>query len=192
MTIKKFVAKNGLDNNGQTITNVADPVDMQDVATRNFTSNAANITSGVLDSARVPNLDWSKISTGKPVTLDGYGIATIDGTLEIGYKIVPQNIQSVSYTLALTDSGKHIYSTNTGAQTITVPLNADVAFPIGAAITLVNNGTDAIILNTTGVTVYKSGTAAVWPSGGTLGVRGLATLLKVDTDTWFISGGILT
>lgn len=36
MAQKRFIAKNGLDNNAQTITNVADPVDAQDVATRAY------------------------------------------------------------------------------------------------------------------------------------------------------------
>jgi len=36
MATKRFIAKNGLDNNTQTITNVADPVNAQDAATRAF------------------------------------------------------------------------------------------------------------------------------------------------------------
>lgn len=119
------------------------------------------------------------------------GAATIDG-ISIGYRNVPQNIQSGAYTLALTDNGKHIYSANAGAQAITLPTNAVAAFPIGAAITIVNNGTTAISFTTTGTVVYKAGTSAAWASGGTLAIRGLATLLKVATNTWFISGAGLS
>lgn len=36
MAQKRFIAKNGLDNNSQTITNVANPVNAQDVATRAY------------------------------------------------------------------------------------------------------------------------------------------------------------
>ena len=48
MTSKRFIVKNGLDNNSQTIINVSDPVNAQDAATKNFSSNANNITSGIL------------------------------------------------------------------------------------------------------------------------------------------------
>lgn len=53
-TSKRFVAKNGLDNNNQTITNVADPVNAQDAATKAFASNAGNLASGTVPTARLP------------------------------------------------------------------------------------------------------------------------------------------
>lgn len=106
----------------------------------------------------------------------------------IGYRDVPQNAQSSAYTFAAGDAGKHIYSTNSGAQTVTVPTNASVSLPVGTAVTIVNNGTTAITFTTTGTTVYKAGTSTAWASGGTLAVRGMATWLKVATDTWFVSG----
>ena len=68
----------------------------------------------------------------------------------------PQNIQSDNYTLVLADAGKHIYSTNTGAQTITIPTNASVAFPIGTVITIVNRGTNPITLSASGVSIFTN------------------------------------
>jgi hypothetical protein len=120
---------------------------------------------------------------------------TATGTIAantIGYRGIPQNAQSSTYTFALSDAGSHVYSTNSGAQTITVPTNASVAFPIGTAVTVVNNGTTAITFTTTGVTVYKAGTSTAWASGNTVAVRGLVTWLKVATDTWFVSGAGLS
>ena len=52
---KRFIAKNGLDNNNQTIANVADPVNAQDVATKNFASNASNLTTGTIPDTRIPS-----------------------------------------------------------------------------------------------------------------------------------------
>lgn len=123
-------------------------------------------------------------------TLDLVG-CTISSVL-IGFRGIPQNIQSGAYTLALTDTGKSVYSTNAGAQTITIPTNASVAFVIGDAITIINNGTTAITFTTTSLTVYKAGTSAAWASGGTLAIRGMATFIKVATDTWFVSGSGLS
>ena len=50
---KKFVVKYGLDNNSNPITNIADPTNAQDAATKNFSTNATNITSGTVPTARL-------------------------------------------------------------------------------------------------------------------------------------------
>ncbi len=52
-TAKRFKSQAGLDGNSQTLTNVADPVNAQDVATKNSSSNASNLTSGTVDPARL-------------------------------------------------------------------------------------------------------------------------------------------
>ena len=53
-TSKRFLTKLGLDNNNNTIINVSDPVNAQDAATKNFSSNASNLTSGTIANARFP------------------------------------------------------------------------------------------------------------------------------------------
>ena len=100
------------------------------------------------------------------------------------------NAQSSNYTLALADVGKFVYSTNVGAQTVTVPTNAATPMPLGSTITVVNNGTTAITISTTSITMYQAGTANT--GNRTLGTKGVATLLKVATDTWFITGAGIT
>jgi hypothetical protein len=132
-TQTRFVAKNGLDNNSKTITSVADPVNAQDASTKNFSSNADNLTAGTVAAARmpaftgdatssagstaltlanvvtagtgikitfnakglvtgsaslaaadIPSLDWSKITSGKPTTLSGYGITDAQTLIAAG------------------------------------------------------------------------------------------------------------
>jgi hypothetical protein len=171
------------------------------------TNNAFFGVSGPTTSVKTytfPDATCSVLTSNDTVTVaqGGTGVSTIgaaettlvsNGTaLSFQYSRVAQNAQNGNITLALTDSSKHIYSKNAGAQTITVPTNASVAFPIGTAITIVNNGTTAITFTTTSLTVYKAGTSTAWASGSTLAVRGLVTLLKVETDTWFISGAGLS
>lgn len=102
----------------------------------------------------------------------------------------PQNAQNGNYTLILTDAGHHIYSENVGAQTITLPLNASVAFDTGAIITIVNDGTTAITIDDGGTTLKLAGT--VGTGNRTLAVGGMATLLHVKDDTWFLTGAGIT
>ncbi len=58
--IKRFLARLGLDNNGQTLVNVADPVNPQDAATKNYALAKAGDTSvgtlRFLGSASLPAL----------------------------------------------------------------------------------------------------------------------------------------
>lgn len=77
---KRFVAKNGLDNNNQTVTNVADPVNAQDVATKNFASNASNLASGTIPDARLSNTGVTAGTYAK-VTVDAKGRVTGSSTL---------------------------------------------------------------------------------------------------------------
>lgn len=105
---------------------------------------------------------------------------------ELGYKDAPQNSQAGSYTLALTDRGRHLYLTS-GAATITVPLNASVAFPLGTIINVLNDGSASKTISPAGGVNLK------WVGSGTSGARtlavsGLATLIKVASDTWYING----
>ena len=106
---------------------------------------------------------------------------------EIGYKDVPQNYTNTSFTIALSDRGKHIYTANGTSQTITIANNSSVAFPIGTAISIVSQGAGTItVARGTGVTLYLASNNT--SADRTISTFGMATLLKVATDTWFING----
>jgi hypothetical protein len=65
---------------------------------------------------------------------------TVDGTDAVGFRNIPINSQSTAYTAVLADSGKCIFhpSTDANARTFTIPANGSVAYPIGTAISFVN------------------------------------------------------
>jgi hypothetical protein len=108
------------------------------------------------------------------------------GGFAIGYRDIPQVVFTSNATLALTDAGKHYFSSNS-ANVITVPNNATVSFSIGTAISIVQQGTANLTVTPgSGVTMYLAGNST--SSSRRLGNYGMATLMKVGTDTWFING----
>lgn len=145
--------------------------DLLDGQSGAFYQNAGNLNAGVIPAARVPSVDAA---------------ATIDGAL-IGWRDVPANAQSSGYTLALTDRGRSV-DTSAG---VTVPPNSTVPFPVGSTVTITNvSGAAITITQGGGVTMYLAGTATT--GNGSLAQRGVATVRKVSTDTWHISGAGLS
>jgi hypothetical protein len=104
----------------------------------------------------------------------------------LGYLNIPQ-VSASNTTLALGDAGKHYYSTTAGNLTLTIPLNSSVAFPTGTAISIVVQAAGNVLVNAaSGVTLYMAGSSSA--GNRTVGTYGMATLMKVASDTWFING----
>lgn len=102
---------------------------------------------------------------------------------------IPQVTMSGDKTLALTDAQSHILRSGGN---LTIPPNSSVAFPIGTAITVVNDSSasSCTITPGSGVTMYLA--TATTSTARTLAVRGVATLLKTGTNTWYLTGAGLT
>ena len=95
------------------------------------------------------------------------------------------NQQVASYTLTLADDGKLIEISNASAVTVTIPLEATVAFPIGAQITVLQTGAGQITFSpVSGVTLNGNPgvkTRAQWTAG---------TLIKRAANTWVVIGDL--
>jgi hypothetical protein len=146
--------------------------------------------SGALVFATSPTLVTPVLGTPASGTLSS---CTVDGTDAVGFRNVPQNSQSAAYTLVLADSGKHIFhpSADTTARTFTIPANSSVAYPIGTAITFINqNGAGVITIAITTDTMRLS--PAGTTGSRTLAANGSATCIKVTSTEWLISGSGLT
>jgi hypothetical protein len=118
---------------------------------------------------------------------------TVGATVPIGFKTIPQESKSAAYTLALTDSGKHILhpSADTTARTFTIPANGSVAFPIGTAVTFINqNGAGVVTIAITTDTMRLAGAGTT--GSRTLAANGVATAIKITSTEWIISGTGLT
>jgi len=115
------------------------------------------------------------------------GNAPNGSTTAVGYRDIPQVSFTGNATLAATDAGRHYYSTQSTSYTLTIANNASQGFQVGAAISIINQGTGNItVAQGSDVTLYLAGNAT---SGNrTISTFGMATLIKVATDTWFING----
>lgn len=106
----------------------------------------------------------------------------------VGYLNIPQNAQTVDYTLVAADSGKHIYhASGAGAgDAYTIPANASVAFAIGTAITFVNDAADDLDVNIASDTLNYVDVGAVTTI--TIPQYNMVTAVKVTSTSWLASG----
>lgn len=114
-----------------------------------------------------------------------------DGTnlFELGYKDIPQNLQTVSYAAVLADRGKGIDMNGT-TLTATIPANASVAFPVGTTLVFTNLNASSLSIAITTDTLTLAGTTTTGTR--TLVQNGVATARKVGTTSWIIAGSGLS
>lgn len=126
-------------------------------------------------------------TTGKIIQNSNLTLPDDAASTEVGYMNIPQNSQSAAYTTVIADRGKHVYhpTSDDNPRTFTIDSNANVAYPIGTAITFINDQ------NT--VTIAITDDTLVWAEDGSTGSRtlaenGIATAIKVASTRWIISG----
>lgn len=97
------------------------------------------------------------------------------------------NTQDGDYELVLTDASKTIHKASGGAgETITIPANASVAFPLGTLIAIENDGGGTL-------TVAITSDTLTWSQDNTTGSRTLAdggalVIQKMTATTWKCAG----
>lgn len=155
-----------------------------------------NLTAAVTATAAQINDVVNKLVNGGPLGTPSSGTltnCTADGTYRIGFRDIPQSSKSAAYTLVAGDAGTHIFhpSADTTARTWTIPANVSVAFPIGTAVTFINQNVAGVItIAITSDTMRLAGTGIT--GSRTLAANGVATAVKVTSTEWIISGTGLT
>ena len=108
----------------------------------------------------------------------------------VDISIVSGNAQTgTTYTLALTDAAHFVTMDNGSANTLTIPANASVAFPVGTVITVGQKGAGTTTIDAaTGVTLngVSGGQGDISAQWATVMLR------KTATDTWEAWGSIGT
>lgn len=112
--------------------------------------------------------------------------STTDVHAQYAKRVADINARTDSYTLALSDSGRLLEMRKNSPQTITVPNNTSVAFPVGTKIDILQTGTGAVtVVGASGVTINSAGAKtrinSQWES---------AVLLKQATNTWVLTGSL--
>lgn len=96
------------------------------------------------------------------------------------------NRQTASYTLVLGDVGKMVEMNVAGANNLTIPLNATVAFPIGSQILVSQYGAGQ-------TTIVATGGVTIRSQSGYLDIAtqySCVTLIKVGTNEWYLFGAL--
>jgi phage-related tail fiber protein len=137
--------------------------------TGTFSAPSGTITSTMIADATIVDAD---ISTTAAIDL---------GKLAD----ISTNAQTASYTLVLADKNKLVEMSVASGNTLTVPPNSSVAFPVGSQIRVLQTNTGQCTL-TAGAGVTINGTPGLklrtqWAS---------ATLIKRATDTWVAVGDL--
>lgn len=151
-----------------------------DTTTGFYRIGAGNIGASMANSLV---FDWIAATSG------GARVADFGGTLQtVGFREVPQNSQSANYGIVLADSGKHILHPSGGGagDTFTIPANGSVPYALGTVITVVNRDSNSVSIAITTDTMILGGTTTTGTR--TLGQNGVATIIKVESATWIITG----
>jgi hypothetical protein len=136
-------------------------------------SVTGNITSG--------NVTTAGLTSTASLSVTGNTATVTTANYQIGYRDLPQVVLTGTPTLAATDGGKHYY----GSGTITIPASGTTNFAIGTAILIIASNSTTVS-PAVGVTLLLGGSGA---SGArTIAQYGVASLVKVAGDTWYITG----
>lgn len=177
-------------------------------------STGSNNQILVANSATATGLQWTSTLTAPTLTspiVDGSGIIfegatandfettltvvdpTADRTVTIpdesgtvAFKDLNINQQTgTTYTAVLADSGKFVTFDNGSAVSFTIPANSSVAFATGSQINILQKGTGQVtVVADSGVTINSASSLSLrtqWSA---------ATLIKLDTNSWTLTGDI--
>jgi hypothetical protein len=158
----------------------------------------ANGTILTANSATASGLSWATpaaadtLTTSSSVTDARIAWDTTNKQIQVGngtslLNFQPFNVNTTAktagYTFVLSDANTLVQMN--GAYAFTVPLNATVAYPIGTQIHLIALTTGVTVAFTAGITSYATPGAKIRAAGS------MATLIKLNTDTWVLAGDLI-
>lgn len=120
-------------------------------------------------------------------------ISIVGGSVSPSTALTLNAQTGTTYTFVLTDANNTLVTaSNASAQTYSIPTNANVAYPIGSTINIIQIGAGQVTIN-----AVTSGTTTVSSTGATATAPKLraqyamATCIKAGTDLWYVIGDIV-
>jgi hypothetical protein len=148
------------------------------LASPTFTGTVAGVSKAMVGLTNADDTtDANKpVSTATQTALDLKSDTEVASTTKVA-----------SYILALVDAGTVVLMNVAGANTLTIPPNATVAFPIGTVVIIHQYGA--------GTTTVTAGAGVTLRSKGSLlamdGQYSFASLYKQGTDEWLVTGNLV-
>jgi hypothetical protein len=172
--------------NGLRDSNLNELVDFAQVASA---VNYVQFTNSATGNA--PTISAAGDNTNVSLTLEGKGTGVVQyKTFEVGFRIVPSNVQTADYTTVLEDNGKAIDHPVSDNNARAFTIDGSLAYPIGACLTFTNMAATACTIPITTDTMYLAGVGTTGTR--TLAQYGVATARKTAAGVWLISGSGLT
>ena len=132
---------------------------------------------------------WYVQDTGDLYIGTGISNNSTPGVVPVGASQTAVNAQGTgvsAYTAVLSDDGNLVTMSSSSASTFTIPSNATTAFPIGAALTVIQLGAGQITLTAAGGVTLNN------PSSDTTRAQySTVAVIQVAADVW-VAGGDLT
>lgn len=152
---------------------------------------ANNITSNNITTYSINGFSFSGTANNAlflgDIPASDYAYVNSIPTITTG--IFPQHYQNTSFTIGISDTGKHILTQNseTGSQTITLPNNQVANFTKGSSFEAVVQSSGTIsVANGPGVTMYLAGNSTA-KSIISLNSFSRSSFLKIGDNTWMIN-----
>jgi hypothetical protein len=167
------------------------------IATTEFVANTVSDSisgiTGLLPSQSYPETNEKFLSSdGANASWSGIQISNVDNLQTSLNNLTPLNRSFVSssetlYPLQLTDAYKQVEMTSSSANTVFIPKDASVNFPIGTTITVVSMGTGrtSVIAQEDQIT-----TVLASPSYVLRGQYSVATIVKRAANQWLLYGDL--
>jgi hypothetical protein len=152
-------------------------------------SGATSISTTLATVTQASSGNFVKVTLDTKGRVTGNTAVVAADITALGFAVstITTNRQTASYTLVLADANKLVEMNVATANTLTVPTNATVAFPIGTQILIAQYGAGAVTITAASGVTLRSESSKLKTNGQYSG----ATLVKIATDEWYAFGNLI-
>lgn len=142
--------------------------------------------------ANSTNFGWTLPDDTDLVTNGALAIRTLGNSIDTNLSTLTlRDVSGTTDTLALADlKNKFVRYSSTSNVAVTIPTNGTVAFPVGSVVNVIKTGATGTLTISGAVGVTVASAAATSTAPTIIQAFAAASLIKVDTDSWYVIGNI--